>query len=215
MGAGNEHKWGPIAVVIAALIGAIALLISNIPNIKKGLGLDGTPKQLSGTVSNAKSKAPLEGVVVQLQTPDGKPLKQATTDGAGHYSMEIPGELTDIRLVATKTAYVPYGRTLPAAQSLLHNIDLERMPLTIGYPDGVALWKDLEITASKLNVAIVFSPSCTQKAQSASVAGAELPADLDVPETVIQALIDRVKDSKFRYRVGTIEPRGRYEIACY
>lgn len=212
MGVGKEAKWGPIAVIIAALIGAGALIFVNWSSIKNTF--DGTKKHMSGTVSNAKSKVPLDGVVVELQTPDGKALKQATTDGAGRFSIEIPGELTDIRVVATKTGYFPYGRTLPAAQSLLHNIDLERMPIAIGYPEGVALWKDLEITASKLNVAIVFSPSCTQKAKSATVAGAELPADLDMPETVIQALIDRVKENKLRYRVGTIEPRGRYEISC-
>jgi hypothetical protein len=213
MGEGRDAKIGAWAVVIAALIGAAALIFVNWPSIVNIFA--GAKKHVSGSVSNAKSKVPLDAVVVELQTTDGKPLKQATTDGAGHFSLEIPGELTDIRLVAKKAGYYSYGRTLPAAQSLLNDIALDRMPLLIGYPDGSPLGKDLEVTASKLNVAIVFSPSCSQKAKSASVAGAELPADLDEPETVMQALVDRVKDNKLRYHVTIIEQRGRYEVSCY
>jgi hypothetical protein len=208
----SDVKWGFWGAVVAATIGATALILVNWDHVKHIYAPE--KKQISGIVSDERTKGPLTGIVVQLQSLDGKPLRQDTTDTAGRYSLEIPDGVDDIRIDVTTNDYYAYDQKLTSATTK-NDVRLRHLPITFGIPDNTPLEKALEIVAGKLNVKVVFSSNCGERARGASVGGVNLEAEPEDQETVLKALLNHVNGNTVRYRVTTIESRGRYEVTCF
>lgn len=199
-----------LLAVVAAVLGGLVQVLGPIIGLPPIFGPH--KKQVSGVVTDSKSKAPLPGVVVQCETGEGMRLNQDTTDSAGNFRCEIPKGLSEIRLVAMVAGYYPYDQKLPG-ESLKNDIALRHMPLEFGIPDNTPLDKGLEIVASTFNVTAVFSTTCTKRQKEAKIGSAEIQADS--PDAAIKMLLDRVKVNGIRYRATPIEPGRRYEVACY
>jgi hypothetical protein len=207
----TKHK----VAIWVAVIGAIALVLASlVPGLIPRILVGSSKKYISGTVSDAVARAPMLGVVVQLQTNEGTLLTQDTTDRDGKFNLTIPDGLSAIRLTAAADGYVPYDEKLPA-QDTKNDIRLERQPISFGIPDGTQLNKALRILAGKLNVTIVFSRACNNRATTAALNGREIHGDPKVPDAILKDLVTQVKDNSLRYDVNTIETGRRYEISCY
>jgi hypothetical protein len=87
--------------------------------------------------------------------------------------------------------------------------------IRFGIPEGATLDAARQIVGGKLNVSIVFSPGCSQKAKQARLDAAEIEGDPLDPSTLIRDLLPRVKDNTIRYEVAEIENLRRYEIRCF
>jgi hypothetical protein len=87
--------------------------------------------------------------------------------------------------------------------------------IRFGIPDNATLDTARQVVGGKLNVSIVFSPGCSQKAKQATLDGAQIEGDSKDPAAIIRALLPRVKDNTIRYEVSEIEPLRRYEIRCF
>jgi hypothetical protein len=195
-----------VAIVVAALIGAVALYL-------KDHYFESGKRFLSGIVTDAKTKAPLAGIVVRLEDADGRPTRQDTTDKDGGFSLEIPPNLETVRLKANAAGYYTYDRQLPA-KAARNDIQLERQPIRFGIPDGMPLDKALDTVAAPLNITVVLSPGCSKRARSARVGSATLESDPSDPGALIRALLDRVEIQDIHYRVTALEGR-RYEVSCH
>jgi hypothetical protein len=198
-----------------AIIGAIAVLIAAIiPGVIPWIRGGGSKKYISGAVSVSGSKAPMRGVVVQLQTNEGQLLTQDTTDRDGKFNVAIPDGLTAVRLFVSVEGYVPYDEKLPA-QETKEDIQLVRQHITFGIPDNMPLDSATQVIAGKLNVTIVFSNSCTKRATMASLNGGELEGDPTMPTTILKDLVSRIRDNSIRYDISMIEAGKRYEVRCF
>jgi len=195
---------GAVALVIAALIPGV------IPWIRDGR----SKKYISGVVSDAGSKVPMSGVVIQLQTNESQQLAQDTSDRDGNFSLAIPDGPTVIRLSVSASGYVPYDKKLPA-QETKQDIPLVRQHITFGIPDGTSLDSAMQIIAGKLNVTIVFSKRCSKRATIAAVNGGELEGDPKMSDAILKDLVARVRDNSLRYDIITIEAEKRYEVRCF
>ncbi|HEY5029583.1 MAG TPA: carboxypeptidase-like regulatory domain-containing protein [Candidatus Angelobacter sp.] len=202
----SAAQWAFWGTIIAAVITAAALIYVHSK-------ADGTTKYVSGTVTDAQSGRTLPSVVVKLQTDDGKDLRQDTTDGEGKYSLEVPNNLTSIRLAVTAAGYPPYDQKLPASAGK-NDIRLERQPITFAIPDGIQLDRAMQIVAEKLNVTAVFAKSCNKRAQSAFVNSTELRGNPTMPEPILKTLLSTVKNNSLHYNIRALEPGTRYEINC-
>jgi hypothetical protein len=205
----KTHIWGFVGVVLAALIAAAALIWVN----RKPTPAPSGKKYVSGIVADFRTKAPLGGVVVRMESADSKLLNQDTTDNDGRFSLAIPEALSEFRLAATFDGYAPYDRKLPA-ESVKNDIYLERLSLRITIPPGTSLESGMQVLGAKLNATIVFSSSCAKRVRVAQLDGAEIEGDPNAPNVLISALLTHVKDTKTQYRVTTIEEGKRYEISC-
>jgi hypothetical protein len=87
--------------------------------------------------------------------------------------------------------------------------------IRFGIPENSTLDNARQIVGGKLNVSVVFSPVCSQKAMQARLDGAQIEGDSKDPAAIIRALLPRVKDNTIRYEVSEIEPLRRYEIRCF
>ena len=203
----------------AAVIVALGTVVSTtIPGVVPPLYNwihDGHPKKgVNGTVSDALTKSPMPGVVVQLETNEGKLLTQDTTDRDGKFNLAIPDGVDAVRVAAVASGYVPYDEKLPA-QETRNDIQLVRQPLNEGIPDGTQLDDALRIIAGKLNITTVFSKGCGKKAMTAALNGGNIEGDARMPGDMLKGLITRVKDNTQRYDIITIEEGKRYEIRCF
>jgi hypothetical protein len=156
----------------------------------------------------------MSGVVVQLDTNEGKLLTQDTTDRDGKFNLAIPEDADGVRVVATVSGYKPYDEKLPA-QETRNDIQLVRFLLREGIPDNTPLDVELRIISGKLNVTAVFSKGCGKPAMTAALNGGEIEGDPRTPDEMLKDLITRVKDNKQKYDVITIEERKRYEVRCF
>jgi hypothetical protein len=198
-----------------AVIGAVGLAIAAlIPGVIPWISDGRSKKYISGAVFDAGSKAPMSGVVIRLQTNEGKQLAQDTSDRDGNFSLAIPDGPTVIRLAASASGYVPYDKKLPV-QETKQDIPLVRQPITFGIPDGTSLDSAIQIVAGKLNVTIVFSKKCSKRATIAAVNGGEVEGDPKLSDAILKDLVDRVRDNSLRYDIITIEVGKRYEVRCF
>jgi hypothetical protein len=200
--------WG---LILAAVISGLFLLITRFcgPNTDQQPG-----RKISGFVNDAGTSTPLVGVIVLLQKLDRTPFSQDTTDSSGQYILKVPKGISEVLIVVAARGYIPFSKKTPINTGRL-DIVLAHMPIHFGIPQGVAFNKAVEIVASKLNVSVVFSQACSDRAKTVQLDGAELRGDPRDPPFFIKALIDRLRDVTMRYAVRTIEPRRRYEIRCY
>lgn len=201
--------------ILVAIIGAAGLVVAGlVPAVSTYIfGPHPTP-HINGSVLDSVTKTPMSGVVVQLQTNDGALLTQETTDGDGRFDLAIPVGLSTIRLMVTADGYVPYDEKLPG-QDIKNDIHLVRQPISFGIPYDAHLDSALRILAGKLNVTIVFSKVCNEKAATAALSGRELRGDPRVPEAILKDLLTQVKDNSLRYDVITVEAEKRYEVRCF
>jgi hypothetical protein len=206
----TKHKVAIWVAVISAIGLVMAALVPGvIPRIRDGR----SEKYINGTVSDAVTKASMSGVVVQLQTNEGKLLSQDTTDRDGKFNLAVSDDVVAIRLSVTISGYVPYDEKLPA-QETKNDIQLVRLPMIIGISDGTPVGEALRIVAARLNVTAVLSAACSKRAKAAPVNGGQIQGDSRVPEPFLKDLIGRVKDSSLRYDIITIEEK-RYEVRCF
>jgi hypothetical protein len=197
-----------------AVIGAVGATVAAIaPGIIARISGDGS-KHISGVVSDAQTKASLPGAVVQLLTNEGQYLARDTTDQGGNFSLTIPRGPSVVRVSLNVNGYVPYDEKL-AAQDAKDDIHLVRQHIQFGIPDGAKLNSATQIIADKLNVTVVFSKTCGQKAVSATLNGGQLEGDPRVPDAILRDLTQRVKDNTLRYDITTIEAEKRYEVRCF
>ena len=202
-----------------ALIGAFgSILGATIPGLIPpiyDLIHDNRPKRyVNGVVTDAVTRAPMPGVVVKLETNEGRLLTQDTTDHDGKFNLPISENIAGIRVIAVVDGYVPYDEKLPA-QETRNDIALVRQLLSQGIPDGTPLDDALRIVSSKINVTTVFSKNCTKTAMTAAINGGQIEGDTRIPAEMVKALISRIKDNTSRYDVITIEEGIRYEIRCF
>jgi hypothetical protein len=155
----------------------------------------------------------MPGIVVQLETNEGRLLTQDTTDHDGKYNLQIPEDADGIRVLAAAGGYVPYDQKLPG-QETRNDLRLVREHISIGIPDRFPLDGALSIVAGKLNITVVFATGCIQKSTTAPLNGGQLEGDPRVPDAILKDLLTRVKDSRRTYKVVTIEAGKRYEIGC-
>ena len=208
----KNTKWTVLGGIVVAVIGAAALIISNWDHGRSIFAPD--KRTISGTVLDEKTKAGIAGAIVQLQSIDGKAIRQDTTSTSGKYSLDIPGGFTDIRLAATADGYVPYDEKIPAASSK-NDIPLHQRSITFGVSEGTSLEQALKIVSAKLNITVVFGNACSKKARNATLSGAELEATPAEPETVLQSMLSHVNGATQNYRVTTLDPRRRYVVSCF
>lgn len=201
--------------ILVAVIGALALVIAAlIPGVIPWIRDGHSKKYISGVVSDSGSKAPMAGVVVQLQTNEGQLVTQDTTDRDGKFNLVLPEGPTTIRLFVSVNGYVPYDEKIPA-QETKEDIQLLRQHIKFGIPDGTQLDSARQIIAGKLNVTIVFSKNCSKKATTVALNGGELEGDPRMPDTILRDLVTRVSDNSLRYDIITIEAEKRYEVRCF
>jgi hypothetical protein len=201
--------------MLAAYIGAIALIgAAFIPSLPQWFSTgQKKPAYISGVVTDALTKAPLGGVVVQLETNEGKSLTHDTSDGKGKFNLTIPPESTGVRLVATMAGYDSFDVKL-SAQDIKNDVELQRQKVAFGIPDDLPLQGAVEIIGSKLNITVVFARGCSKAAMATRLNGGQLEADPRVPEKMIEDLLNKVRDGNRRYAVTPIEAGKRYEIRC-
>ncbi|HWY21093.1 MAG TPA: carboxypeptidase-like regulatory domain-containing protein [Candidatus Acidoferrum sp.] len=207
----TEHKVTIGAAVIGAVAVVIAALIQGvIPWIH-----DSRPKRyVNGIVTDAVTKTPIPGVIVHLQTNEGKALSQDTSDRDGKFNLATPEGLVAMRLFVDVDGYVPYDEKLPA-DGTKNDIRLVRQHIRFGVPDGTPLDSARQILAGKLNVTVVFAMGCSKRATGAALNGGELDGDPRMPDAILKDLVNRVKDNSHRYDIITIEAGKRYEVRCF
>jgi Carboxypeptidase regulatory-like domain len=169
---------------------------------------------VSGTVADAAGKAPISGIVVQLESDDGRLLRQDTTDDEGKFSLEIPSDVSAIQLVVSASGYARYYKKLPAIAAK-NDIFLQRNGLSWGIADDSPMDPILQRIGADLNVTFVFSKSCSSRARTAKLNGGQVEADSKAPDVIAKEVISRVKDPNLRYSVTGSGPGRRYEIACH
>jgi hypothetical protein len=76
-----------LSVIVAAAIPGV------IPHVLRWLDGDHPNKYVNGVVSDALTRAPMPGVVVRLETNEGKLLTQDTTDHDGKFNLPIQGDM--------------------------------------------------------------------------------------------------------------------------
>lgn len=119
------------------------------------------------------------------------------------------------------TAGIAAAATIIAAligvvpQFLKHSPEPSGHVLRFGVPENSTLDNVRQIVGGKLNVSIVFSSVCSQKATQARLDGAQIDGDPSDPAAIIRDVLARVKDNAIRYEVVEIEPLRRYEIRCF
>lgn len=202
-----------------ALIGALGSILGAtipgvIPPLYNWIHDNRSKKYVNGVVADAVTKAPMPGVVVKLETNEGRLLTQDTTDHDGKFNLPISDDITGVRVIAVVDGYVPYDEKLPA-QETRNDIALVRQLLSQGIPDGTPLNDALRIISSKINVTTVFSKNCTKKAMTAALNGGQIEGDTRIPAEMMKGIINRIKDNTGRYDVITIEEGKRYEIRCF
>jgi hypothetical protein len=196
-----------LSVIVAAAIPGV------IPHMLRWLAGDHPNKYVNGVVSDALTKAPMPGVVVRLESNEGKLLTQDTTDHDGKFNLPIQGDVEVIRVLASADGYTPYEQKLPA-QETRNDIQLTRQRISSGIPNGFPLDGAAGIVASKLNITVVFGTGCNKKDRAAPLNGGQLEGDPRAPEEMLKDLLTRVKDNRRRYSTITIESGKRYEIDC-
>jgi hypothetical protein len=204
--------WAAVIVALGSVLGAT--IPGVIPPLYNWIHDGRSKKYINGAVSDAVTKAPMPGVVVQLETNEGKLLTQDTTDRDGRFKLEISEDLDGVKVVAAANGYASYDKKLPA-QETQNDIQLVRLLLIQGIPEGTPLDAELRIIAGKLNVTTVFSNSCSKRATTAALNGGQIEGDPRTPAEMLKDLITRVKNNKLRYDIITIEERKRYEIRCF
>jgi hypothetical protein len=204
--------WAAVIVAIGSVLGST--IPGLIPPLYDWIHGGHLKRYINGTVSDAVTKTPMPGVVVQLETNEGKLLTQDTTDRDGKFNLAIPDGVDGVRVAAAVGGYVPYDEKLPA-QETRNDIQLGRQPLSEGIPDGTPLNDALRIIGGKLNITSVFSKGCSKKATTAALNGGEIEGDARKPGEMLNGLITRVKDNMQRYDVITMEEGKRYEIRCF
>lgn len=211
----TSQKVTLLAAVIVALGSVVGSTIPGVIPPLYNLIHDGhSKKYINGTVSDAVTKAPMPGVVVQLETNEGKLLTQDTTDRDGKFNLAISDGADGVRVVAAVDGYVPYDEKLPA-QETRNDIPLVRQHLSLGIPDGTQLDDALRIIAGKLNITTVFSKGCSKRAITKGLNGGQIEGDARMPGMMLSDLITRVKDNTQRYDIITIEEGKRYEVRCF
>jgi hypothetical protein len=197
--------------IVVAIIGFLGLVVPPLYNLIH----DGhSKKYINGTVSDAVTKAPMPGVVVRLETREGKLLTQDTTDHDGKFNLAISDGVEGVRVIAAVDGYVPYNEKLPA-QETLNDIQLVRLRLVQGIPEGTPLDEGLRIIAGKLNITTVFSKGCSKRAMTAPLNGGQIEGDARAPGEMLKEIFPRVKDNKQRYDSIAIEEGKRYEVRCF
>jgi hypothetical protein len=204
--------WGAVIVALGSIVGST--IPGVIPPLYNWIHDGHSKKYINGAVSDALAKTPMPGVVVQLETNEGKLLTQDTTDRDGKFNLSIPDGIDGVGVVAAVSGYLPYDEKLPAEETR-NDIPLTRQPLSGGIPDGTPLDDALRIIAGKLNITTVFSKGCSKRATSAALNGGQIEGDARQPAEMLKGLIARVKDNAQRYDVITIEEGKRYEIRCF
>jgi len=204
--------WAAVIVALGSVLGAT--IPGVIPPLYNWIHDSHSKKYINGNVSDAVTKAPMRGVVVQLETTEGKLLTQDTTDGDGRFNLAISEDLDGVKVVVVVDGYVPYDKKLPA-QETRNDIQLLRLHLIQGIPEGTPLADELPIIAGKLNVTTVFSNGCSKRATTAALNGGQIEGDPRMPVEMLKDLITRVKNNKQKYDIITIEERKRYEVRCF
>jgi hypothetical protein len=155
----------------------------------------------------------MPGVVVKLQTNEGKLLTQDTTDHDGKFSLPIQSDLDGVTVLASADGYTPYEQKLPA-QETRNDIQLVRQKIRSSIPDGFTLEGASGIVANKQNITVVFAKGCNKKDTSASLNRGEIEGDPRAPEEMLKDLLTHVKGNSRQYSITTIESGKRYEIDC-
>ena len=97
----TNQKVTLLAAVIVALGSVVGSTIPGvIPPLYNLLHGGHSKKHINGTVSDAVTKAPMSGAVVQLETNEGKLLTQDTADRDGKFNLAIPEDVDVVRVVA-------------------------------------------------------------------------------------------------------------------
>jgi Carboxypeptidase regulatory-like domain len=204
--------WAAVIVAVGSVVGAT--IPGVVPPLYNWAHDDRSKEHINGTVSDAVTKAPIPGIVVQLETNEGRLLTQDTTDRDGKFNLVIPKGVDEVRVVAAIDGYVPYDEKLPAREAR-NDIALVRQLLGQGIPDGTRLDDALRIVAGKLNITAVFSKGCSKKATAAAINGGHIEGDARLPGDMLKGLLTRVKDNTQRYDIITIEEGKRYEVRCF
>lgn len=204
--------WAAVIVALGSVVGST--IPGVIPPLYNWIHNGHSKKYVSGAVSDAVTKAPMTGVVVQLETNEGRLLTQDTADRDGKFNLAIPDDVDTVRVVAAADGYVPYDEKLPA-QETRNDIQLVRQLLGQGIPEGTPLDGALRIIAGKLNVTTVFSNGCGKRAMTAALNGGQIEGDPRMPVEMLKDRITRVKDNRQRYDIITIDEGKRYEVRCF
>jgi hypothetical protein len=211
----TNQKVNICAAVIVALGAVVSTTVPGVmPTLYNWIHGGRPKKSVNGSVSDALTKSPMPGIVVQLETNEGRLLTQDTTDRDGKFNLAIPDGVDSVRVAAVAGGYLPYDEKLPA-QETRNDIQLVRQPLNEGIPDGIQLDDALRIVTGKLNVTAVFSKVCSTKAMAAALNGGNIEGDARMPGGMLKALVTRVKDNTQRYDIVTIEEGKRYEVRCF
>jgi len=143
----------------------------------------GHKSYISGIVTKAGTNAPIAGIVVRLESDDGRFLKQDKTDGEGKFSLEIPNDVSALQLVVSSDGYAQYVKKLPAIPTR-NDILLEPLGVNWGVANDTPMDSVLQSIAVDLNVTFVFSTKCTNRARKAKLNGGQIQSDSKPPELI-------------------------------